>query len=462
LVKRDLGDLALLEVNPVEEVDLIAAEHISLALSATAENIPSDGICGSLGYSFWAINKVPWSGDTPDPTAPLAELKFGRSYVIDMENLTPQSHPMHLRGMSFKVLSSSTRPVQPIISDTYLIQPNEKVQLGFVADNPGDWLLHCHIIEHQKSGDELCSSGLKRVGSCIFQSASQGIRLVFVIPGDSGDLRADHSEDPLEGMLQCAVLLTCLIREGSQRQIKLAERFQRTAASPEHRPGKEVETRIGGHSHYLQQVENHRLVVAPSGLLSHPCIGQSKATGPNHSGVMRMIEFSDDAVNHVAGTDQVEGTRLAPNLTEDHTRSAQFRLLAMQLADEIEGVEPSFAKQLNERADIATTIVVDNDLRTPKSCLHAFRECRVKLGQCENEMEWTIDRFQQHLEFGPELDVMQVNRDNDLRLGRGQAFRCLGWRTIKVPRQGFLQIITGGAKAPTAQRLEGKGQFAPF
>jgi FtsP/CotA-like multicopper oxidase with cupredoxin domain len=26
------------------------------------------------------------------------------------------------------------------------------VQLAFVADNPGDWLLHCHIIEHQKTG----------------------------------------------------------------------------------------------------------------------------------------------------------------------------------------------------------------------------------------------------------------------------------------------------------------------
>ncbi|PTE11384.1 multicopper oxidase family protein [Mesorhizobium helmanticense] len=151
-LKRDLRDLAPLEVNAVQEVDLTAARHISLALSATAENIPSDSICGSLGYSFWAINKVPWSGDTPDPTAPLAELKLGGSYVIDMENLTPQSHPMHLHGMSFKVLSSSTRQVQPMISDTYLIQPNEKVQLGFMADNPGDWLLHCHIIEHQKSG----------------------------------------------------------------------------------------------------------------------------------------------------------------------------------------------------------------------------------------------------------------------------------------------------------------------
>lgn len=151
-LKRDLREVGPLEANPVAEVDLANAQHIALALSATAENVPADGICGSLGYSFWAINKVPWPGDTPDPTAPLAELKLGRSYVIDMENLTPHAHPIHLHGMSFKVLSSSKRQVQPLVSDTYLIQPDEKVQLGFVADNAGDWLLHCHIIEHQKTG----------------------------------------------------------------------------------------------------------------------------------------------------------------------------------------------------------------------------------------------------------------------------------------------------------------------
>ena len=151
-LRRDVRDLAPLEVNPLEELDVAAAQHFSLVLSATAENTSTDSICGSLGYSFWAINKVPWPGDTRDPTAPLAELKLGRSYIIDMENVTPHAHPIHLHGMSFRVLASSTRQVRPLISDTYLIQSNERVQLGFVADNPGDWLLHCHVIEHQKSG----------------------------------------------------------------------------------------------------------------------------------------------------------------------------------------------------------------------------------------------------------------------------------------------------------------------
>ncbi len=151
-LKRDLRDLPPLEPNPVARVDMKSATHIRLQLSATAENVPSDSVCGSIGYSFWAINKVPWSGDTPDPTAPLAELKLGRSYILDVENPTPRAHPIHLHGMSFTVLSSSAGPVPPLVSDTYLMLPDEKVQLGLVADSPGDWLLHCHVIEHQKTG----------------------------------------------------------------------------------------------------------------------------------------------------------------------------------------------------------------------------------------------------------------------------------------------------------------------
>jgi FtsP/CotA-like multicopper oxidase with cupredoxin domain len=151
-LKRNAGDLAALGENPVAKADLSSAQKIPLVLSAAAESAPVDSICGTLGYSFWAINKVPWPGDTSDPTAPLAELKLGQSYILQLENVTPHFHPIHLHGMSFTTISSSTREVMPLVSDTYLIQPDEKVQLSFVADNPGDWLLHCHIIEHQKTG----------------------------------------------------------------------------------------------------------------------------------------------------------------------------------------------------------------------------------------------------------------------------------------------------------------------
>jgi FtsP/CotA-like multicopper oxidase with cupredoxin domain len=37
-------------------------------------------------------------------------------------------------------------------ADTLLMDPDSRAQIAFVADNPGDWMLHCHVLEHQASG----------------------------------------------------------------------------------------------------------------------------------------------------------------------------------------------------------------------------------------------------------------------------------------------------------------------
>lgn len=36
--------------------------------------------------------------------------------------------------------------------DTLLIGANETREIAFVADNPGKWLFHCHMLEHAASG----------------------------------------------------------------------------------------------------------------------------------------------------------------------------------------------------------------------------------------------------------------------------------------------------------------------
>ena len=40
----------------------------------------------------------------------------------------------------------------PHFADTVLLQPEETIQAAFVADNPGSWMAHCHIAEHQETG----------------------------------------------------------------------------------------------------------------------------------------------------------------------------------------------------------------------------------------------------------------------------------------------------------------------
>ena len=72
--------------------------------------------------------------------------------MAEIFNGTPHQHPMHLHGHTFKVIASSRRDVPPHWSDTVLVAPKERVRIAFVAGEPGDWMFHCHIIEHQETG----------------------------------------------------------------------------------------------------------------------------------------------------------------------------------------------------------------------------------------------------------------------------------------------------------------------
>lgn len=150
--KRALAELKPLPPNPMREPDLANATTVPFTFSWSAEKSGMESICGTLGYTFWAINRIPWPGDVPDPGGPLAVLKQGQSYIFRLINETPNSHPIHLHGMSFKLLRSNKRKVLPLVTDTALLEPRETMEVAFVADNPGDWVFHCHVIEHQKSG----------------------------------------------------------------------------------------------------------------------------------------------------------------------------------------------------------------------------------------------------------------------------------------------------------------------
>ncbi len=77
----------------------------------------------------------------------------GRTVVLTMRNDTAWWHPMHLHGHTYRELERDGRPVdgRPW-RDTSLMAPRETLQVAFVADNPGDWILHCHVLEHHAGG----------------------------------------------------------------------------------------------------------------------------------------------------------------------------------------------------------------------------------------------------------------------------------------------------------------------
>jgi FtsP/CotA-like multicopper oxidase with cupredoxin domain len=98
----------------------------------------------------WAINGVVASRhDEP----PVLRLDYGRSYIIDFVNDTAFAHPIHLHGHPFKILAvNGNLPSRVVWRDTLLLEPRSRGSVALVADNPGRWMLHCHIPEHQEAG----------------------------------------------------------------------------------------------------------------------------------------------------------------------------------------------------------------------------------------------------------------------------------------------------------------------
>jgi len=109
------------------------------------------GMMGMMhGDGIWFINGKAAEGHVLDP---MLTLERGKSHVIAMTNATAWHHPIHLHGHSFRVNSRNGAPTtHREWQDTVLMAPRERVEIAFVADNPGDWMFHCHILEHQAGG----------------------------------------------------------------------------------------------------------------------------------------------------------------------------------------------------------------------------------------------------------------------------------------------------------------------
>ena len=93
----------------------------------------------------WAMNGLAEMPDAPFFTAAREE-----TVRLAMINDTAWPHGMHLHGHHFRAIASdgTAGPLR----DTLLVDRGESAEIAFVADNPGDWLLHCHMPEHSISG----------------------------------------------------------------------------------------------------------------------------------------------------------------------------------------------------------------------------------------------------------------------------------------------------------------------
>ncbi|MFN7943124.1 MAG: multicopper oxidase family protein [Thermoanaerobaculia bacterium] len=95
-------------------------------------------LAGGMMSSAWTINGQAY------PDADPIDLHLGERVEFRMFNQSNMRHPMHLHGHFFRVGRA--------LKDTVSVLPMARVSFSFVADNPGNWLFHCHNAYHMEAG----------------------------------------------------------------------------------------------------------------------------------------------------------------------------------------------------------------------------------------------------------------------------------------------------------------------
>ncbi|WP_127354712.1 multicopper oxidase family protein [Actinacidiphila soli] len=149
-VRTGSGSAPSATVRPAELKGMImTASQLSAAANVQLKSAKTDvthqiKVTGGMEKYNWAINGTQF--DMNNPTANPLRIREGQRVRLDFVNDTTMWHPMHLHGHTYQLGHSGPR------KDTAIVLPKKKLSVFFDADNPGEWLLHCHNAYHGEAG----------------------------------------------------------------------------------------------------------------------------------------------------------------------------------------------------------------------------------------------------------------------------------------------------------------------
>ena len=97
-------------------------------------------------FDTWTINNKSW----PD-IEPLT-VQQGKRYRMVFRNGSGDQHPIHLHRHTFEVTRIGDKQMRGLMKDVINVMPLDTVEVDFVANNPGDTLMHCHQQLHMDFG----------------------------------------------------------------------------------------------------------------------------------------------------------------------------------------------------------------------------------------------------------------------------------------------------------------------
>lgn len=155
-LERDYGPLRL-PANDLPTPDLANVAPVDLVMTGGAMGTLERATYKGKDFALrelarqhgqvWAMNGVAGMAKTP-----LFSARRGQTVRIRMVNETRWPHAMHLHGHHVREVRPSEASATTPWRDTVLLKANQTRTVAFVADNPGKWMLHCHMLEHQAGG----------------------------------------------------------------------------------------------------------------------------------------------------------------------------------------------------------------------------------------------------------------------------------------------------------------------
>ena len=98
-----------------------------------------------LDFNIWSWNSRVFPGISP------LVARLGDRVRVRFGNLTMTNHPIHVHGIEFEVTGTDGGPVPrsarwPEVTTDVAV--GQMRQIEFIADEPGDWAMHCHKSHH--------------------------------------------------------------------------------------------------------------------------------------------------------------------------------------------------------------------------------------------------------------------------------------------------------------------------
>ncbi|MEG2632520.1 MAG: multicopper oxidase domain-containing protein, partial [Comamonas sp.] len=149
MVQMAMGMMGLWITHPRGRHPLIAEVQRDYAFLLSAYAVEPGAMTPRVNemtdFNIWTFNSRAFPAITP------LVARLGDRVRIRVGNLTMTNHPIHLHGHEFEVTGTDGGPVPrsarwPEVTTDVAVGQMRQVEL--IADEPGDWALHCHKSHH--------------------------------------------------------------------------------------------------------------------------------------------------------------------------------------------------------------------------------------------------------------------------------------------------------------------------